>query len=330
MEFLYAADQKLGKIIHLLIPFCVILGILFPSVFRPIAPFTILLFAFMTFTNSLGAGFRDLGGVFLRPIPIAVTLLLLHLVMPLVLLFVGGLLFPGEYYLIAGMVLQFSIPTGVVSLMWVSMGRGNSPLTLSIVLLDTLLAPFLLPLILRLLLGATVEMDALGMMGDLVKMVALPALLAMLFHRFAGKERANHLKRSLSPFAKLDMLLITCVNSSGIAETVRGMNLRLLFIAGIMLAFCISGFIVGYLTARLLRLDFPTTVSVTLNTGIRNISAGSVIASQYFPAETLFPVVICTLFMQFTASLVIRVLRRTKAGQLEEARLASMSEDAAR
>lgn len=36
--------------------------------------------------------------------------------------------------------------------------------------------------------------------------------------------------------------------------------------------------------------------------GMRNISAGAVIAGAYFPAETLFPVMIGTLFQQILAA----------------------------
>ena len=91
----------------------------------------------------------------------------------------GHLLFPGNDDLITGMVLEFSVPTAVVGLMWVTIYGGNSPLSLSLVIADTLLAPFLIPTTLQLLVGSRVSMDAAGMMRELLFMIALPALAAM-------------------------------------------------------------------------------------------------------------------------------------------------------
>ena len=76
------------------------------------------------------------------------------------------------------LVLEYAVPTGVASLMWVGMSRDNTALCLSVVLLDTLLSPVVIPLTMKLLVGSVVELDTWGMMRDLLLMVALPALAA--------------------------------------------------------------------------------------------------------------------------------------------------------
>ena len=42
-------------------------------------------------------------------------------------------------------------------------------------------------------------------------------------------------------------------------------------------------------------------VTMTYQTGMRNISAGAVLAAQYFPGEVMFPVMMGTLFQQVLA-----------------------------
>lgn len=54
--------------------------------------------------------------------------------------------------------------------------------------------------------------------------------------------------------------------------------------------------------------------------GMRNISAGAVIAGAYFPAETLFPVMIGTLFQQILAAFYGSMMRRIQTGQQERRR----------
>ncbi len=125
---------------------CVALGIAFPEVLSHLNGVTVGLFAFMTFANSLGGGFRELTEVVRHPLPVVVIFGLLHVVMPLITLGLGTLCFPDAPLFTIGLVLEYAVPTGVASLMWVGMSRGNTALCLSVVLLDTLLSPVVIPL----------------------------------------------------------------------------------------------------------------------------------------------------------------------------------------
>lgn len=66
------------------------------------------------------------------------------------------------------------------------------------------------------------------------------------------------------------------------------------------------------LLALLFRQDHPIKVSMIYGSGMRNISAGAVIASTYFPAEVVFPVMIGTLFQQILAALFGMLVSRTR------------------
>lgn len=69
-----------------------------------------------------------------------------------------------------------------------------------------------------------------------------------------------------------------------------------------VLVLAISGFIIAWIAARLFHMNHENCVSITYAVGMRNISAGAVIAIQFFPAEVLFPVMISTLFQQVLAA----------------------------
>ena len=290
---------------------CATTGVLFPDVFSWLnGPITMGLFAFMTFANSLGGGFRELGRVFLRPLPAAVTLLLLHVVIPVLTLGLGNLLFPDAPLFTTGLVLEYVIPTGVASLMWVGICGGNAPLCLSIVLLDTLAAPVVIPLSLKLLVGSVVEVDTWGMMRDMMIMVALPALAAMIVYQATGGRAAVTLKPRLSLFAKVALLVVIAANASSCSSFLRELDRTLVLVMAAVFLLCLFGFLAGYWVAKLMGLDYPTRISMCLNTGLRNISAGSVLALQYFPAQVVFPVAFTPLFLQFTTSLIAKILTR--------------------
>ena len=315
MSPLEKLDAFLGKHMAVLIVAFVLVGITFPDIFSPINDYTMALFAFMTFANSLGGGFREMADVARRPLPVVVIFAILHVAMPLLAMAAGELLFPEAPLFTTGLVLEYAIPTGVASLLWVSIGRGNTSMCLSVVLLDTLLAPFVIPLTLRVLLGSVVEMDTASMVGNLMIMVAIPALLAMTLFQMTRGRVAATVKPRLAPFAKLTMLVLVLANATGCAPFLRDITPTLVKLICAVFALCLLGFFLGYQAARLLKADFPTAVTMSLNSGIRNIAAGSVLAIAYFPGDVLFPVAFSPLFLQATTAVIVKILHATKTGK---------------
>ena len=315
MSPLEKLDAFLGKHMAVLIVAFVLVGITFPGIFSPINDYTMVQFAFMTFANSLGGGFREMADVARRPLPVVVIFAILHVAMPLLALGAGSLLFPEAPLFTTGLVLEYAIPTGVASLLWVSIGRGNTSMCLSVVLLDTLLAPFVIPLTLRVLLGSVVEMDTASMVGNLMIMVAIPALLAMTLFQMTRGRVAATVKPRLAPFAKLTMLVLVLANATGCAPFLRDITPTLVKLICAVFALCLLGFFLGYQAARLLKADFPTAVTMSLNSGIRNIAAGSVLAIAYFPGDVLFPVAFSPLFLQATTAVIVKILHATKGGK---------------
>lgn len=322
-------DAFLGEHMALLILICVAFGVALPGVFSHLNGVTVALFAFMTFANSLGGGFGEMRNVILRPLPVLAVFLILHVVMPVLTLGVGNLLFPDAPLFTTGLVLEYAVPTGVASLMWVSMGRGNTTLCLSVVLLDTLCAPVVIPLTLRLLVGSVVEINTWGMMRDLLVMVAIPAVLAMVSYQATGGRVATTLKPRLAPYAKVAMLLIVLSNATGCAPFLRKITPVLVLLMVAVFLLCLLGFFLGYWAARAMKVDFPTLLTVSLNSGMRNIAAGAVLASQYFPGDVMFPVAFSPLFLQAVTSLVLKVLRATKPGRAYTALLEAETPPAA-
>ena len=192
--------------------------------------------------------------------------------------------------------------------MWVTIYDGNSPLSLSLVILDTILAPFLIPLTLRILIGSSVTMDTSKMMRELVFMVAFPAVLAMALNEVTKGKVMKTWPGKLAPFSKMALIFVVTSNSSKVAPYVQNMNLQRVKVAGAILVLAASGYALGWLVAHLFRQDRATAVSMMYGTGMRNISAGAVIAAAYFPGEVLFPVMIGTLFQQVLAALFGKLL----------------------
>nr|WP_318035962.1 bile acid:sodium symporter [Halobacillus shinanisalinarum] len=210
-----------------------------------------------------------------------------------------------------GLVLSFVIPTGITSLIWVSIHKGNVMLTLSIILVDTLLAPFIIPLMLQLLVGSAVDIDSREIVTGLLWMIVIPSLIGMFVNQFVKKEVTRSLESNLAPFTKLGIGTVVAINSSAVAPFLKNIDGKLLLIALTVFVLAVLAYTIGYLSGKLIKSNQRTVVSLTFNSGMRNISGGAVIAITYFPAAAAVPVIVGMLFQQvlasFTGSLISKL-----------------------
>lgn len=310
MRFLKSFNAFIEKWMALVTPLCLLTGVIFADQFSRMLFLVPYIFAFMTFCGSLGSKFSDIGKVVQHPLPLILSVLILHLLLPFLALGAGNLFFPQSPYIITGMVLEFVVPSAVVSTMWVSIYRGSTPFTLSLLLIDTLLAPFCVPFSLRLFVGSSVQVDASGMMKELLLMVGIPALVGMTLNQLTRGSVKQTLSPKLAPFGKIALILVVCANSSKVAPFIRHMTPQLFAVAGVILLLAAAGYALGWAVSAVLKQKRELVVSMSFGCGMRNISAGAVIAAAYFPAEVMFPVMIGTLFQQILAASFAQLLKK--------------------
>ncbi len=298
--------QSLGKFIgsHLafIAPTCVALGVLFPDQISVIKPFVTALFAFMTFQGALSNTLENLVDAFRRPAAMLVTLLISAVAIPCAAFALGSLFFGGNPNLVCGIVLEYSVPVAVVSAMWINMFGGDLSQGLATLLVSTVISPVTIPLTLRLLLGASVEVDAAGMMLNMLVEIALPALAGMVVNDLTRGWGKRVLSPAIAPAAKVALVLVILSNSTNVSPYIRNLTPQLVGVTVFIGLFAMSGYFWGLIVSRLWRRPRATQVTMTFQTGMRNISAGAVIAGQFFPGEVMFPVIIGTLFQQVLAA----------------------------
>ncbi len=308
MEAWKRLGRSIGSHMPVIVVLCVAAGVLFPRALAPLGPAVPALFAFMTFQGSLDNTLRQVVGVLRDPLPLIAILSVTLVAMPALAFLLANALFGGNADLVAGILLAYCVPIGIVSFMWVGMFSGNTALGLTAILASTVVSPFSIPLTLKLLMGTTIHIDAGGMMLDMLLMIALPALAGMLANDLTRGWAREVLSPAAAPLSKIFLIVIIASNSTSMSEYVLHMNWTRLGVALFVLLFTASGFAWGLLAARLLRTDEATAITLSFDCGLRNISSGAVIATQYFPGETVFPVMCGTLFQQLLASLAGRAL----------------------
>ena len=302
----------MGDHMVVVIPICLVFGVTFPEVLGRLRPAVPTLFMIMTFQNSLGNSLAGLRRAIRKPQALFLTLLMVHVIVPLVAFASAGLLFGFNSQTVVGVVLEYVVPIGSSTVMWVSMCEGDVLLMLATLLVSTTIVPFSIPASLQILVGATVEVDSFGLMRDMAYMVALPALVATFINEKSHGRAAREVMPRLSPISRILLPIIVCANSTGIADQLRHLTPRLVGIAVFIGVFAVAGYALGIVLGRIARQPYERIAVMTFGCGVRNISAGAVLASTYFSAEALFPAVIGTLFQQTLAAAFAHVLIKRK------------------
>ena len=287
----------------LLTPTGVVCGFLLGSRISGFAPAVTFLFAFITFSGALSMNAGDFLRVIKNPKPIIAFLVSFHIIIPVAIRLLAGFAFPDEPSFVTGLVLLFAIPTAVSGFIWTSIHKGNGPLTLSIILIDTLLAPFMVPFTVSTLMGTTIHIDSTGMFVSLIWMVVLPSIFGILLNQSSKGKIPSLLVPVFKPLSKLFLVAVIAINASRVSSSVTSFEPVFLFLALACLVLSFMGFFIGALTGKVAALNRADRVSTMYAVGLRNISAALVLALDFFPPRVALPVLMGILFQQTLASI---------------------------
>ncbi|MEK5186098.1 bile acid:sodium symporter family protein [Solibacillus sp. FSL W7-1324] len=302
-------NQFIQRWMPVLTPLSLVIGVLLEKIGTHFLFLVPLLFAVMTFISSLNLKFRDIKVFKQYPKTILFMIAFLHILMPLWAFFLAEIIFD-DRLLTIGFLISVAVPTGVTSVIWVTISKGNLPLSLAIILIDTLLAPFLMPLILHLVVGESITLNTPELIFDLIWMIVLPSILGILVNEWTKGKLFEHYGKPMSLISKICLFAIIMINSSAIAPYVKTIDLELAKVIAVVLLLAVSGYVFSLLLGRLFWKSEDVQATFVFNGGMRNIAVGVVIATTYFPSKVAMPVVFGMLFQQVLASIFYKVIRK--------------------
>jgi len=298
----------LDKYFPFLIPLFLFLGLLLGDGVGQYVGVVMWLFAGTTFIGSLKIDFNAFLDTIKRPKGILVVMLILRVIMPMISLVFGRVFFPNDVYIQTGLLLFGLLPVAINSVLWTVITKGNVSLSLSIVLLDTILAPFILPFSILVLTGASIELDTVGMMKSLLLMVVVPSLVGMSLNQFTQGEISKKWSMRLAPFAKIALLLVILINGGNIRKYFPPVDLELLLIMVSITFLAIVGYMLSWKLAKWLNLSQGEVKAIVFSGGMRNMSTGVVIAVAYFPPRAAIPIVTGIFFQQIVCATIAKRL----------------------
>ncbi len=176
--------------------------------------------------------------------------------MPLLAYFLSTIIFD-DHLLTVDFVLSVAVPTGVTSVIWINICKGNLPLGLSIILIDTLLSPFIMPFMLYIVSGEKIQLDVASLILNLILMIVLPTILGILVNELSKGEIPKKFGKKLAPFSKLCLFAVIMINSSAISPYLTNFNLHLISVLLLVLVIAISGYVFALIIGRYIIKDYP-------------------------------------------------------------------------
>ncbi len=264
------------------------------------------MFGFMTLVTSLKTSWRDLGGIFSKPLPLITIIIFQHALFPFIAQFIGKIGFPDNPHLIAGFILTAALPVGITAVIWTGMSKGDVALSLTAATLDTLLSPITVSLVLYMFVGKSMAINYQAMMTALVVMIVIPSVVGLTINDLSGGKfysRSEHLLGPLSSIALCGVIVVNVATAQATASTLISAAPSLIFLAFALVA---SGFFTGWLFPKIFGFSKEASIACVYCTGIRNTSCGLVIAMGHLPVEASIPLLVAMFFQQPISALFQR------------------------
>lgn len=291
-----------------------ILGYLFPidKSGTTLKYFIIFLFATVTFFSAIAISINEFFEVLKQPkLPIWM-LFVVHVCGPALVYLLAISVYPDDTYTRVGMLIASILPMGVSTIIWVNILGGKIALSIAAVTLDTLVAPFIMAIFIKLFFQEHINIDYRVMLAEMLLMVSIPSIFGMLAHNWLAKKQELYQQVTivgalLSKFCLVGVVYI-CVATVVPNITIDASMLKLMLVLAIVVMISFS---LGYLAGLPFKwLGRSTLISILYTIGIRNTNFGIIIAVGYFQPPVAIPVTLMILFQQPTAALVSRIINK--------------------
>ena len=238
----------------------VVAGMMFPMAFTKWGSFDLrnkwmilVIIQVVMFGMGIQMSLKDFSGIAQTGKGVAIGLLCHFSVMPLMGLLLTKI-FHFEPEIAAGIILIGSCSSGLASNVMVYLARANLVLSVIVTAMATMVAPFMTPLLMKLLAGTLIKIDFVNMMLEIIKIVIVP-IFAALLHDYLKTASAKGKKTVYTIFV-LSIVWIVVLASGALHTRIHAEKLLQSFeISGFFAGAVIVGVIYHWLTKRFARLD---------------------------------------------------------------------------
>lgn len=230
------------------------------------------------FGMGLTMKLSDFAVVFKRPRDVIIGCLAQFIIMPL-LAFGLGKVFGLHQELLVGVVLVGTCPGGTSSNVITYLSKGDTALSVGMTSINTLLAPFLTPLLTYLYLRTSVNVDVRSMFVSIIQVVIVPIGLGLLINKLFG----NYTRRISDALPLVSVTAICLIVAAVVSHNSEKILSTGLVIFAVVILHNLLGYLCGYLIGVLFKMDLPRKKAVAIEIGMQNSGLATSLAGTAFP-----------------------------------------------
>ncbi len=220
-----------------------LLGFFIPKSGLWLGPYVAYLLMILIMISVLDVKYREILKQMHKVRIVSISLLIIHLLGPLIILFLKPWLEP---QLFLGLILASTIPSGLSVIFFAKLFRGNPSEALVITILSNVLAPIVVPLVVYIFAREIVNVDFISMAITIIKIVIIPLVLARLIR---PTKLAKVLRKQSTTIAMFMLFLIILGLIAPLKSTIEAdisKSIQIAIIVGVLIILStIIGFILG-------------------------------------------------------------------------------------
>ncbi|WP_321323006.1 bile acid:sodium symporter family protein [Thiomicrorhabdus sp.] len=273
------------------------LAMVFPQLFVDLKSWIVPLLMLVMLGMGLTLKWQDFQQVWQHRFVVALGVAIQFLVMPFA-AWLLSMLFGLSLELTIGMMLVGATAGGTASNVIAYLAKGDVALSVSMTLISTLAAVFLLPLLTWLYIGQKVDVPVMSMLMMLLKLIVLPILMGMAINHFWHAK----LQKVLPLFPLFSMAVILLIIAIVVALNANNIETVAWTVIAAVILHNLIGMTSGYYLARKFGYDSVIARTVAIEVGMQNSGLSVALALKYFTAASALPGAVFSIWHNISGS----------------------------
>ena len=267
----------------------ILFSFLFPAIGILASPLLEPLFMVLMFMSTLDIKIKEVMQDIRKPGKIIMTLLIIHLVSPLIVLVFKPFI-SADIFL--GLIIATVVPSGVSVVFLSKLFGGEPSRSLVVTTASNLLSPLVVPLLVLIFAGQAINVSPIAMSLTIIKLIIIPFIAAQFVAQTSWKKK-------LSKYMTETLLIILGLIIIGIISPVRNFILDDLMLALTLAAFVallnIIDFFLGYSIGR----PIESKISYGVSASFKNFALATLLSLSLFTTVVALPAIMYAVINSF-------------------------------
>ena len=270
--------------------------------------------ALMVLSVSMTINVTDLIQASRYPLIIIWSIILQFVVMALFSIMLGKIFFSHMPDLNTGQILLGSLPADISAPLMISLVGGNTALGMTMLVTAMVLTPLVLPNILTLFGGITMQVPTVYLEVELVGIIIIPLILGLLLNHYSAKVRE---KRDAWPgFASLCYLLLLFVVVSSNAASILSLKEFAVVIILVELSLNLFGYGLACLTKMVFKQAKETFLPLLFIASTKEFGiAPAAVDTMELPHAVVIPSAFYAVVQMISSPVVVKIVKLLQAGK---------------